>query len=487
MSATFARRLLCALSVCLLQISAAPAAPAARDNVEVHAYFNDACIIADEPYFIPVTGNKDASDQMTAKFLPLLGIVIGKLAELFINHEVQNSVNRIKSGANRKDTRYAVTKNVNLYRADFQPVPTVSINAKLGCMTIVAANLKPDTTDCTAAYVPKQLARESMDLPQKDWKTSRTDDSVENQLRRANICADGKVRAVYEARFEFSKDGTTYRMKNAGYRIDSLLTTQEKGASRTVLYTLKISQPAVTDQQEVLSSAWVNLGTVAAGARASGDRGDSAPWLRVPAMSIEAERRYQEKTKIHQEVMGEIEALKRAMTRNQRILDGLDRRLTQAGADVAEGLKQERTKVAVQIQAQGAELDARNAEYQDLPQAPLEFMPVAIEVAVTETESEKAAQLALADLVGTTGGLVATAAGNATSGLISKSVDPADVKTEPDSADLAAELQSARAHYFDALVEVRSNPSGKAGEEAQRSLAAAKAKYDEARRSLGLE
>ncbi len=151
MSTAYARRLLCtALSLSLLQMSAAPAAPPARDHVDVHWYLNDTCIIADEPYFIPVAANKDASDQMTAKFLPLLGIVIGKLAELFVNHEVQNSVNRIKSGAVRKDTRYAATKNINLYRADFQPVPSVSINAKLGCMTIVAANLKPDPVDCTA-------------------------------------------------------------------------------------------------------------------------------------------------------------------------------------------------------------------------------------------------------------------------------------------------------------------------------------------------
>jgi len=35
--------------------------------------------------------NKDAADQTTAKFLPLLGLVVGKLAELFINHEIQAS------------------------------------------------------------------------------------------------------------------------------------------------------------------------------------------------------------------------------------------------------------------------------------------------------------------------------------------------------------------------------------------------------------
>jgi hypothetical protein len=310
---------------------------------------------------------------------------------------------------------------------------------------------------------------------------------LENQLRRANVCVDGKSRAVYEARFEFSKDGTAYRLKDAGYRINSLLTTQEKGASRTALYTLKISNPGATDQQETLSSAWVKIGTVAAGARGSGSGGDSAPWLRVPPLSVEARRVYEEKTKVHQEVMGEIEALKRALTRNQRLVAGLDQRIAGAAADVADGLRQERTKVAVQIQAQGAELDARNAEYQDLPHEPLEFMPVMVEVAVTETDSEKKAQLALADIVGGNSDVVASAVGNQISGAISKSVDLSDLRSEPDPTDPATALEQARARYFDALVDVQTGASGSVTEESRHTLALAKDRYNEVRRSLGLE
>lgn len=485
MSAGFARLLTVALCLSLLQT---PMAHAARDQFEVHAYVNDSCIVADEPYFLPVTKNADASDAMTAKFLPLLGIVVGKLVELFINHELQASANQLKSAAARKDTRYAITKEMNFYRADFVPAPGLHINAKLGCMTIVAASFKPDATDCTIDYVPKELARETMGLQQSEWKTTRGDDSIENQLRRANICVDGKIRAVYEARFEFSKDVSAYRLKDAGYRIDSLLTTQDKGASRTVIYTLKVSQPGATDQQQTLSSAWVNLGTLSAGARASGSGSDSVPWLKVPAMSSEARRSYEEKTKAHQEVSGEIEALKRALTRNQRLSVGLDQRIgASLSADVADGLKQERTRVAVQIQAQGAELDARNAEYKDLPRTPLEFMPVTIEVAVTETESEKKAQLALADIFGKNSGMVASALGHAASGLISKSVDLGDIKAESDSADSASKLERARSRYFDALVEVHSGASGALGEEAPRNLSVAKQEYNETLHSLGLE
>jgi hypothetical protein len=483
MKSSLTRPLAVALSISLLHTPAF----AAKENVIVRAYVNDTCIIADEPFFLPVPPSSAGGDQSTAKFLPLIGLVVGKLAELFVNHEIQSSANHYKSGVARKDTRYAMTKQMNLYRADFEPAPALSINAKLGCMTIVAGNFKPDATDCTAAYVPKELTHESAGLPQNDWKTSRTDDSIENQLRRANICIEGKTRAVYEARFEFSGDGTAYRLKDAGYRVDSLLTTDTKGASRTTLYTLKISNPASTDQQETLSSAWVNIGTVSGGARSSGTGGDSAPWLRVPPMSIEARRNFDDKTRVHQQVAGEIEALQRALTRNRRQLAGLDQRIASAGPDLADGLKQERTRIAVQNQSQEAELEARRAEYKDLPRTALEFMPVTIEVSVTETESEKKAQLALAEIVGSNSDLVASAVGNATTGLISKSANPLDINTEPDTAESAGNFEQVRARYFDALVELQSSPSGAAKRESQRNLLIAKAKYNDVRRSLGLE
>jgi hypothetical protein len=363
-----------------------PAAQAAQQKIDVHAYINDSCIVADEPYYVPPAQKNADGEEMTPKFLPLIGVVIGKLVELFINHEIQGKAKQMKSKADRKDTRYASAHEMNLYRADLRAAPALRINGQLGCMTIVAAHLKPEGTDCTAAYLPKQLDPSTMQLPQEQWKTLRTDDSVENQLRRANICVDGNAWAVYEARFEFSKDDTAYRLRDAGYRINTLLTTDDKHASRTTLYTLKISQPAATDQLEILSSAWVKLGTVSAGAKSSGSPDPAAPWLKVPPLSVEARRAYDEKTGPNQQLAGEIEALKRAMARNQRLIEELDRRSAEVSADLVEGLKQERTKAAVQVQVQSAELEVRNAEFRDLPHGALEFMPVEIEVAVTETE-----------------------------------------------------------------------------------------------------
>jgi hypothetical protein len=454
-----------------------------KAEVVVHAYVSDTCIIADEPFYMPVAPPKDGEGEARAKFLPLIGLVIGKLAELYINNKIKNSANHYKAGVARKDTRYATSQEMNLYRAEFEPSPSLVINAALGCMTVVAGTFKPESTDCTAAYVPKALAAESVGKPQEEWKTSRTDDSISNQLRRANICIDGNAKAVYDARFEFSKDGTAYRLKDAGYRVDALLTTDAKGVARTTLYTLKISNPSATEQQEVLSSAWVNVGPVTAGSHAPGKDGDKAPWLRVPPLSTEARRSFDDKTKVPQEVSGEIEALERVLTRNQRQLAGLDRRITTASPDLVDGLKQERTRIAVQNQSQEAELDARKAEYEDLKLGTLEFMPVTIEVAVTETESAKAAQVALADIVGNNSDVVASYVGTATTDLLSKGLKEGDIKIDDGSSD----YERVRAQYFDALVAANSSPGKAPTPEAKRFLSQAKDKYNVARLSLGLE
>ncbi|HEY3729838.1 MAG TPA: hypothetical protein VGL28_01110 [Steroidobacteraceae bacterium] len=459
------------------------AAMSAVDNPEVRAYVNDSCIVADEPYLMPPPDPNNPQDQATTKFFPLIGLVVGKLTEMLINHIVSGQTAHIKAKAQRKDTRYAMSEQMNLYRADFKPELAVHLNAKLGCMTVVAAKFKPAPAECASAYLPRQLTRETMNLPESQWKAARSDDSVENQLRRANICVDGNARAVYEARFEFSQDGTAYRLRNAGYQIQSLLTTQDKGATRSSFYTLEISQAGTTaDETQSLSTAWVRLGTVSAGAHGGAAPEEDVRWLNVPPLSVEARRVYDEKTRVHQQVMGEADALKRAITRDQRVLASLDQRVAQASADVAQGLQQERTKMAVRIQEQQAELDATNAEYQDLPQTSLEFMPVTIVVAVTETESEKAGLLALAGVIGSNGAELASAAGTASGNLFSRSLD-ADDKAAAPLAD--GDFERTRDAYYDALVASKS--AGGASPDAAGNLGVARNKYNDARHARGLE
>jgi hypothetical protein len=451
-------------------------AQSANQKVDVHAYVNDSCILADEPYFLPAPEGS-AADQQRPKFLPLIGIVVGKLIELYINREVGGAAKQMKQRADRKDTSFATSNEINLYRADLAAMPVLRINANVGCMTIVAARLKSGT-DCTATYLPKKIDPATMQLPQDQWKALRTDDSIENQLRRANICVDGDARAVYETRFEFSKDASAYRLKDAGYRINSLLTTDDKKASRSVLYALKITQPAATEQPEILSSTGVKLGTVAAGSRSNGSADFASPWMKVPTPSPESRRVFDEKTGTRQQLAGEINALKRLILRNQRMIDGMDQRIANASPDLLEGLKQERTKTAVQIQVQQAELDARNSEFEDLPSESLEFMPVQIEVAVTETESEKKSQLAWAEIVGDNSAMLASVVGGQVTTMVSRSMK----RPEEESP-----LERARSAYFDALVDVRVNSSAATGAELQHRLQSARLRYNEERRTAGLD
>jgi hypothetical protein len=74
MNVGLAQRAAGALCLCLLlHLPPAGAAQAAHDYAAVRAYVDDACIIDDEPFFLPMSVNKDAADPTTAKFLPLIG------------------------------------------------------------------------------------------------------------------------------------------------------------------------------------------------------------------------------------------------------------------------------------------------------------------------------------------------------------------------------------------------------------------------------
>src|SRR5271169_5020831 len=98
-------------------------------------------------------------------------------------------------------------------------------------------------------------------------------------------------------------------------------------------------------------------------------------------------------------------------------------------------------------------------------------MPVTIEVAVTETESEKKARVAVADFIHSNSDMVGSAVGNSVSGVFSKSVNSADLVTEPDAGSNGTELEHARAQYFDALVALRTVAPGTDTAEAAHQLA----------------
>ncbi len=473
---------------------------ASAGDVGVRAYVNDSCIVADEPYFVPESA---VDGEQKARALPLLGIVVGKAAELLIKYLVGHATDSIRTAGGRRDTYYGVTRQMNLFRAEVDPAPAARLNSRLGCMTVVAAKkYQPDDTDCTAGYLPRELAADAVRLPESEWRTSRSDDSVENKLRRANICLDGQANAVYEARFEFSEDGTAYRLRDAGYRINTLLTAPARGTTRSVFYTVEISTPGQKQNQEdVISTAWVNLGSVNADTQRDAPAADNPSWLHVPAMSAEARHAFEAGTLAHQELAGEIAAARRSISRNRRVVEELQRRIGAATPQMAAALSQEKDSVEVRNQILDAQLQAGIAEYAALPRRKLEFMPVSIRVGITESRTEKAAVLALATVVNQTGDIVASMGGNMTAGLVTrrKSIDPVAAAPAADGqagggirrrdvADPGEQLEAARAAYYDRLVDYKAATAAGGGDAGvSEQLADAKLQYNRARRSIGLE
>ncbi len=479
-------------------MTAGATSAAAPPELQLRAYVNERCVVADEPWYRPE--GEGGGEQRS---LALLGIVAGKLAGIFMEQAIGAAAARLKARGERQDTRYAVAAQSSLYVADVVPVPAIRLDGNLGCLTVVAGRFAPDGTDCRANYLPRTVAPDVASAPIERWRSDRSDDSAENPLRRANICAT-EAHAVYEARFEFSADGTAWRLRDAGHRVERLLSTDRKGAERSVYYTLEVRAPGRGREPELLSAAWVDLGRLAAGSRGTGGQGSDPPWLSVPPPSDEARRHFDQRTAVHQENAAQIDALQRAIARNESVRAALEKRRRGAPAALARSLREEIVRTQTQGLTLQAELEARRAEYAALDPDPIPLMPVTIEVGVTETASERKALQRLAAIVDSQREFIAKTALTAAAGLIARrsidaaepadaaspSVGPAAAAARPVSLaasdPLRVELEAARAAYYDALVEsrLRSADAGSDGE-ANAALRRARDRYESARRATG--
>jgi hypothetical protein len=437
-------------------------------------YINDACIVSDEPFLLPET-----DDQSSARMAPLFGIIASKLANTLVSSIVSGFSGGARAAAARKDTKLVTTNDFNLYLADLSDSAAATINPRLGCITVVAGEFQADGTRCSIDYNPRTISAETVRLPQSDWQTDRADNSVENILRRANVCVAGQVKSIFEARIEFSDDGTAYRMNNAGFWINSLHSTKSSRAKRNLLYTLEIAEPSEGGGGRVLSTAWVNIGQVTAGDTASDvDSIERSDWLQVPPMSRSAHQAYQADTAAHQDVIGEIEALERAVVRDARMLSGIEKRAESADAEVRIGLDKEMAKIRVGIVTKESMLDARRAEYEDLPQPTLLYMPVTVRFGITESRSERLAMQVLA----------ATLEDNKTE-LAATATNMVGIDRSLDLDESATDIEALRQEYFDALIafETASGEAGDALPELERRLTVTKTSYNAARIAEGLD
>jgi hypothetical protein len=441
-------------------------------GLESRAYINSSCIIADEPYLLPET-----EGESNARMAPILGALAIKLGNVLISGIINGTASGLSRRGARKDTEYVTANNVNLFAADLTAAPVVTLNPQFGCATIVTGDIQPSDYDCTNEYVPRAISAGYLSLPQSEWVTSRTDNSVENILKRANVCVVGQVRSVFEARVVLSDDRTAYRVDSAGYTINYLLDTKSKSAKRNLFYTMEVVEPSADGDGRVLTMSLINLGEVSAGASSLGDMALSSDWLLVPQISSFAQQDFMSDTTVHREVYGKIEALERVVARDSRYLAGIEERASTAEPEIRAALQNEMTSVQIRLVTSGSMLDALRGEYQDLPAIDAQYMPVTIRFGITETRSESKAMQQIAEAIEANSEMLATSAAKLAG--VSRSLDD----------DIGGNgLDGLRAEYFDALValDIESPESGVDIAQLQNNLETAKRSYNEALVAAGL-
>jgi hypothetical protein len=382
-----------------------------------------------------------------------------------------------------RDMYYVAAKDFNLYHAALYDSPNYELNGKLACATVVAAAFEPENTDCTHLYEPNVLSSVTESSDDFATQATREDTSIENVLRRANICLRGPAHSIYEARFEKSDDRTAYRLESAGLWVNSLLSTKSKKARRGVVYTMEIAEPSMDSDMNVLSSAWINLGEVKAGYASDEPAFSSrSEWLRIPPMSSTVKNAYQIDTSVHQDVYGEIKALQRSITRKQRQLDSIQMRKANASDNIKDAIQDEMDGLELNILRSESLLDARRAEYQDLPLKEINYMPVTIRFGIIESRSEKRALGTLAALLEKNSSRIASATEEKIG--IERSADIADIPV----SDAQEPLDQARTSYFDALVAYRESSynDGPAMADVERSLTLARDNYNSERAAAGI-
>ena len=409
-------------------------------GVDLRAYLNDSCVVSDEPYLQP-----PSESAQIARSLPFPAGIVGKLIETLIRGVVRATATRLDSAAQHKDFFYVSAYDFDLYRATVDGVPARALNPRLDCITVVAAQFEPDGTDCTDRYQPKLIDPASVADNGDTAAAIREDDSVENILRRANICVDGRAHSIYEGQFEFSDDATAFRIETQGFWLNSLISTNSRKARRSVIYTFDIAEPGLGSKPRSLLSAAVPIGTVTPGtALLDEDATTRSEWLQVPALSGQASQAFTRDTAAHSDVLAAIKSLERSITQNRRLLDGLKRRLDGTSDAVRQSMQKEIATVEFKLLRMESLLEARQAEYEELPDLDGRYMPVTVGVGVIESRSEKRATRVLAAFLDEHRAVIADTAASAAG--IERSLDLDVANTGPETA-----LATTRTAYFDAV------------------------------------
>ena len=356
----------------------------------VRVYFNESCIAADEPVI--------STELDVSKVAGLAGTVVSHAGQAFLADLIRGIAKVIRASTGGRETIHSVDQDMYLYAVDYPRSPELDLTPALGCLTVVGARFQPDTVSCVEQYEPAYLEGDRAD--EDAVAKIRGSRSIENVLRRANVCVDGRVNFVFENRIERSDDGTAFRLKGAGHEFNSPLSARRSSDRRALLLTVSIFEPSADGRGGHLATSWINYGEISAGARILEREDDRlSAWTKTPELSAVAAQSYQRDNHLYRETIGAIEELERAVLRGARQLGALEEQLETADPQLRAGLVGEIDRLNLQVASDTAARDAWLAQYDDLPAGEHRYMPVTVRVAVTEAKTEKQLAAWLADLL----------------------------------------------------------------------------------------
>lgn len=366
------------------------ASPVEAASPSVRVYANDSCIIADEPVV--------AEGIEATKALGWAGVVVGNTTQAMIGDIVRAFASALRFLAAPKETTYLASSEFYLYQVDYSISARPTISPFFGCVTVVAGEFNAIGSDCMGEYEPARIEEDQ--ISNDSISRIRAGRSARNVLRRANICLVDEPDYVFENRLEYSEDSTAFRLRSAGYQVNRLLSTKRTNAERAILKTVSLFAPSADGRGEHLASSWINYGKLKSG---DFERSDSdlnvSGWTRLPRMSAAATQSYQAQSHYISEAEETIRETESAILRRLRQIRSIEHQIASGDSDLNRGLRPEVDRLKVRLAIDSAALDAVKAEFNDMPKDVRRFMPVSLQVRVTESKSEARLLTWLADFL----------------------------------------------------------------------------------------
>ena len=358
-----------------LVICAGPA-----NGQELRVYLNDSCVVADEPIVVP--------DANESKGLPFAGLIVSSSGQAMMRGLIRGIAWGLAKISSRRDYLYSATQELYLYNVDYDNEPRPQLNANLNCMTVVAGRFARYDVDCNAKYEP--LVLDDADVMKMSLADVRRGRSAANVLRRANICLDGEPDMLIENRMVLSEDGSAFRLQGAGREINRLLSTDKSNVKRGLLLTASLFAPSPDGLGRHLSTHWINYGMVSPQGRVDEYFDDAgSTYTPVPGMSGMVLENFARDSAAYREVFDRASELERSIVRQSRQASELESQLDSTDTKHASTLNEEVKFLNNQIVSQTAELAALRQEYDNLPGGRYSYMPVTLQLTITETRDEK--------------------------------------------------------------------------------------------------